>query len=286
LPNLATPILTNEQQRKKFCREFGLIWDQVASVQEVLDYPAIVAVIDFYQRLARNVNMLPDEWDLHQENQRSVVHFPRFKLFRPVFSMQMKKDSCGIESPLLTLYMLELGSTAVTPWRLAVKSASDALMICRLDPTFNEYRIVDFLLTNGIPFHTLQPSRIVMRMPDIPRACLLPLACNEGFTFGSQDYLAYREHCNAILIHPRGRAALMHGHFMWRIAFRSIMWEAVYRGPSGWSTNVDEMVVVRDPYTNEEFVDDKLSTAEQEALCGTYHCLTGESHSACQMDFY
>ena len=68
----------------------------------------------------------------------------------------------------------------------------------------------------------------------------------------------------------------MHGHFMWRIAFRSVLWEAVYRGPSGWSADIDEMVVVRDPYTNTEYIDDSLSTEEQEVLCGTYHCLTSE----------
>jgi hypothetical protein len=68
----------------------------------------------------------------------------------------------------------------------------------------------------------------------------------------------------------------MHGHFMWRIAFRSVMWEAVYNGPSGWSTDTDEMVVVRHPSTGRKFIDDKLSIVEQLALSGTYHCLTGE----------
>lgn len=284
LPVFATPILETDAKRKRFCHEFGLIWDQVVPVQEVLDYPATLAVIDFYHRLARNAKMLPDEWDLFQENHQSVVHSPRFKLFQPVFSTQTKKDSNGRELPPLTLYMLELGSAAIAPWKVAVKSASDALVICRLDPTFNEYHIIDFLLTNGIPFHTLQSSGTILRTPDIPRPCLTPLRSDE-YTFGSQDYLAYREHCHTILNHPRGRAALMHGHFMWRIAFRSVLWEAVYRGLSGWSADIDEMVVVRDPYTNMEYIDDSLSTEEQEALCGTYHCLTGESYYI-NLEFY
>jgi hypothetical protein len=238
-----------------------------------------VAVIDFYHRLAKNAKMLPNEWDLLQDNHQSVRCSSRFELFRPVFSIQTKKLTHDTtEVPSVTLYMLELGSMATAPWRVAVKSASDALMICRLDSTFNEYHIVDFLLTNGIPFHTLQPSGTILRMPDVPRPCLRPLARNEGYAFGSQDYLAYREHCHTILDHPRGRAALMHGHFMWRIAIGSVLWEAVYRGPSGWSVDTDEMVVVRDPYTNMEYIDDSLSTSEQDALCGTYHCLTGESH--------
>jgi hypothetical protein len=284
LPDLKTPILKNDQQQKKFCREFGLIWDKVEPIREVLEYPAVAAVIDFYQRLATNDDILPDEWDLSDKNQQSLLHSPRFKLFRPVFSTQTTKDN-GKESPLYTLYMLELGSKATAPWRLAVKKASDALVICRLDAKLSEYDIVEFLLTNGIGFHTLQSSRSLMRTPDIPRPDLIPLTRGQNYVFGSRDYLTYREHCHAILNHPRGRAALMHGQFMWRIAFRSVMWEAVCNGPSGLSTNMDEMVVVRDPSTKTEFVDDKLSTAEQEALCGTYRCSTGELHTAFSIQY-
>jgi hypothetical protein len=68
----------------------------------------------------------------------------------------------------------------------------------------------------------------------------------------------------------------MHGHFMWRLALRSVRFEAVFKGPSGWSPNPDEMITVRDPSTGTEYVDDKLSVDEQEALCGTYHCLTSK----------
>jgi hypothetical protein len=273
LPQVASQT---EQEQKKFCRDFGLIWDQVVPLKEALDYPAIAAVMDFFKRLAGKGALSPEEWDLSDDNQQPVHRLPRFRLFRPVFPEQTEKTKGSVQ----TLYMLDLGSKATAPWRLAVKSASDALMICRLDPKFTEYEIVDHLLTNGIAFHTLQPSRALTRTPD-GRPSLVPLMRGEGYTFGRRDYLAYRDHCQAILNHPRGRAALMHGHFMWRIAFRSVMWEDVYSGPSGWSTDSDEMIVVKDHTTNTEFVDDKLSTAEQEALCGTYHCLTGELRQSC-----
>jgi len=277
-PLVALPkvdMLKTEQERKAFCRCFGLIWKQVEPIQEVFTFPAVAAVIDFFRRLANNANMLHDEWDLLDKNQQSILRSPRFGLFRPVISTLVKEDRSKKEIPLYTFYMLELGPKATAPWRLAVKSASDALMICRLDLAFNEYDIVDFLLTNGIAFHTLQPLETLLQTPDIPRN-LTPHTRENGYTFSTCDYLAYREHCHTILNHPRGRAALMHGHFMWRIAFRSVMREAVYNGPSGWSTDTDEMVVVRDPSTGRKFIDDKLSTVEQLALSGTYHCLTGE----------
>jgi hypothetical protein len=68
----------------------------------------------------------------------------------------------------------------------------------------------------------------------------------------------------------------MHGGLMWRLAVPVVPWEDVYRGPSGWSLNPDEMIVVKDPVLQRELLDDRLTIAEQEALCGTYLCPTGK----------
>jgi hypothetical protein len=71
----------------------------------------------------------------------------------------------------------------------------------------------------------------------------------------------------------------MHGGLMWCLAVPVVPWEDVYRGPSGWSSNPDEMVVVKDPVLWQELLDDRLTIAEQEALCGTYFCQTGKFFS-------
>ena len=99
-----------ERQHKKICRDFGLIWDQVAPVREALEYPAVAAVIDFFKRLAGDGNLSSDEWDLSDKNQQPVRHSPRFKFFRPVFPKrtgETKEDH--------PLYMLDLGSQARAP---------------------------------------------------------------------------------------------------------------------------------------------------------------------------
>lgn len=274
LPNAA--MLTDEKERKSFCRSFGLIWDQVKPIEEVFTFPAVAAAIDFFVRLAKNLVLKDDEWDLSNNNLSSVSMSPRFRQFRPLQTTISFKDGSGLQSKEVTIYMLDLGSQSTAPWKIAVKSALDALVVCRIDPTFNEYNIVEFLLTNGIPFHTLQSSDTVDRTPDVHRPGLLPYRRPHEYKFESRDYLAYRQRCHSILSHPRGRAALMHGHFMWRLALRSVRFEAVFKGPSGWSPNPDEMITIRDPSTGTEYVDDKLSVDEQEALCGTYHCLTSK----------
>lgn len=272
IPLPSVPVLEDEKQRKSFCRSFGLIWDQVKTVEAVFTYPSVATAINFFLRLATKDSALKDdEWDLSSKNPFPVFASPRFRQFR---LLQTKGDH-GLQNKDVTIYMLDLGSKSVAPWKLAVKSALNALLICRLNPDFNEYDMVEFLLTHGISFHTLQPSNTVKQTPDVHRPCLLPLRRPPGYQFEARDYLGYRQRCHNILNHPRGRAALMHGHFMWRLAIRSVRFEAVCKGPSGWSSNPDEMLIVGDPSTGTKYLDDKLSVDEQEALCGTYHCFTG-----------
>jgi len=276
IPAPEVPALTDEKRRKSFCRCFGLIWDQVKSVDEVFAIQSVAAAIDFFLRLAKKSPLLADEWDLIPDNPFPVSMSPRFKQFRLLqTNISFKRDESGLHTKEVTIYMLDLGTNSTAPWKLAVKSALNALMVCRLDPSFNEYDIVEFLLTNGIAFHTLQPSSSISRTPHVQRASLAPFRRPHSYEFASRDYLAYRQRCHSILSHPRGRAALMHGNFMWRLALRSVRWEAVYSGPSGWSPNPDEMLVIQDPSTGIEYLDDKLSVDEQDALCGTYHCVTG-----------
>ena len=277
-PQIPLPIvdgLKDEKSRKSFCRSFGLIWHQVKTVEQVFTNPCVAAAIDFFIRLARGSDILADEWDLLNDNRQPVSLSPRFLHFRTLRTETTFKDSRGtLQTKPIALYMLDLPNSNV-PWKLAVKTALDALVICRLDQNLDEHGIVEFLLTNGIPFHTLRPSRMVLRTPNVSRPCLLPLRRPKDYKFESRDYLAYQERCHTILNNPRGRAALMAGHFMWRLALRSVRWETVHNGPSGWSPHLGEMLVVNDPSTNTEFIDDQLSPDEQDALCGTYHCATG-----------
>jgi hypothetical protein len=274
---LRSVAVLEEKKRMSFCRSFGLIWDQVKSVEEIFTLPSAAAAIEFFQQLAtKNSVLKDDEWDLCKNNPFPVFMSPRFRQFRLLQTTTSFRNGLGLQSKDVTIYMLDLGPKSVAPWKLAMKNALDALLVCRLDHTFNEYHIAEYLLTNGIPFHTLQPSSTVKRTPDIHRLCLLPFRRPDNYKYESRDYLAYRQRCHSILSHSRGRAALMHGHFMWRLALRSVRFEAVFNGPSGWSPNPDEMLIVYDRLTGIEYLDDKLSADEQEALCGTYHCLTGE----------
>jgi len=267
LPLPSVKELQGEAARKSFCRSFGIGWAEVQNIQSVFERPSLSAAVDFFRRLAqKNGSIMDDEWDLMARNVRGVMFTERFKQFRHV----QAKDGTH-------LYMLDLKERRSTKWFLALKRASDVAVVCRLHVNLKEYDIVEFLLTHGIPFHTLCPSNHVGTPNAVrvrPQPCLDLPTRQEGYEFNGSDYLAYRERCIAIIKHPRGRAVLMRGHYMWRLAMNVVPWEAVHNGPSGWSP-AEEMIVVEDSVTGMELVDDKLSEREQDALCGTYQCYTG-----------
>ncbi len=144
----------------------------------------------------------------------------------------------------MQLYMLDLKERRSAKWIFALKCAFDAAVVCRLDINFNEFDIVEFLLTHGIHFHILCPSNTIIRTPSVVRLPLDPSTRPAEFVFDGLDYLAYRERCNAILKHSQGRAALMCGHYMWQLAMNTVPWEAVLDGPSGWMLFVGRTIAI------------------------------------------
>ena len=50
----------------------------------------------------------------------------------------------------------------------------------------------------------------------------------------------------------------------------NIGFSSALSGPSGWSTNQEEMLIVKVPETGEEFIDDKLTDVELRFICGQY----------------
>ena len=81
-------------------------------LQVAFEYPAVTAIVDLLDCLAKNIIMAPDEWNLFNNNEQYVL-----KHFWWVFSTQSEKES-------------------------------------------NTVHIIDFLLTNGIPFHPDQPLHL------------------------------------------------------------------------------------------------------------------------------
>ena len=139
-------------------------------------------------------------------------------------------------------------------------------------------KIVAFLFLNGRPLNVLVVEQCTPPPP--------PMHVHPSLTLGyhSQDYKPglpeyhYYEHvrkqfCNL----PHGRAALLRGGIIWRLALESIGTSAAevlaFNGPS---QEVHQRgIPVQDPDTSVTIWDDNLTEAEMDLICGVYTVHTG-----------
>ncbi|KAG6913512.1 hypothetical protein DXG01_006247 [Tephrocybe rancida] len=87
----------------------------------------------------------------------------------------------------------------MAPWKLTMTSASDALMVCRLDASLSKYEVATYLLQHGIPFKTLLPARLAQETPmGPPLPCVLPARLSDT-KFSTKDYDSYSNLCTMIV---------------------------------------------------------------------------------------
>jgi hypothetical protein len=258
VPTFDNPVLETEVDRRRFMRFLGIRW--VNNLNSAFETSQISAAATFVRLLYTKGSSIPaDEWDLSRNNRQSIIFSTRLKALRSVGQ---------------DFFMFDFKDRSTVEWKLTVKTASHALLVCRLDSQFDESDLAYYLLQNGIPFNTLQLSTTLSRSP-IPKhpPLVIPFRLAD-YTFTLRDYEAFREQCHVILTQPRGRAALLRGYYPWRLAINEISFSSVISGPSGWSTEPEEMLVVKVPETGEEFIDDNLRDIELKLLSGTYNTST------------
>ncbi len=97
-----------------------------------------------------------------------------------------------------------------------------------------------------------------------------------GHDFTLLDYSAYLNKCRVLMQQKRLRAALLRGGYLWRVALSAMYFDDVLDGPSGLSSNEDDMFSVMLP-NGKRYVDDDLTEEETNILLGTYACKTGNA---------
>ncbi|KJA14676.1 hypothetical protein HYPSUDRAFT_124027, partial [Hypholoma sublateritium FD-334 SS-4] len=95
-----------------------------------------------------------------------------------------------------------------------------------------------------------------------------------GYIFDISDYAAYIDRCRYVILHrSSGRAVLLRGGYLWRVAVSEVSFDRVLAGPSGLSLNSGEMLVVT-LSNGKKYVDDSLRDWEINLLTGVYNCAT------------
>ncbi|CAA7270753.1 unnamed protein product [Cyclocybe aegerita] len=260
--------LSAENDQKNFLKLLGFPW--IAASKETLFHPSIAAAARFLKKLISKEKIQDVEWDLGTGHHRSLSINRRFACIRVVHPDGDKSKS---------LYLFDFGARATEPWKICMMSVSHALMLCRLDLQWKEYELAHYLVQNGIPFRTLQLSSTVRRAPIVSKLQQKHPFHPPSYTFTIDDYHAYLDRCGELLKSPHGRAALLTGGYIWRIAISSVSLDSVMLGPTGWSTKPEEMLVVREPSTGKEYIDDQLTEHELEILSGLNICMMGKANS-------
>ena len=174
--------------------------------------------------------------------------------------------------------MFEFGEQAARPWLLAVEKAAVALYIVRMDSAWTGYEIARSLVHRGIAFYTIRAHACIPSTP-IPHAEPTTIR-PPGYRFTVDDYRAYNHREALLLSTPRGRAALLKGGIIWRLAVETLNLEKCLEGPSV------EVIVHRrgriypTHHPSLNFCDDDLSIDELDDICGINYVLTGKPNSS------
>lgn len=215
-------------------------------------------------------NPASNRCDLTKDNFRSLAFSSRTQNIKNMHSFSNNDNDNSTE----TWYVFDFGDKATTNWRLAVKSAEDALTICRMDEDMNEVDIARNLVTLGIQFHTVRRRRAVEeQFTTISYAAQfiqLPQRQAE-YVFSKRDYDEYVHYRTLLLSQPRGRAALLRGGLIWRLAWATLSVDATVRGPTG-----EGHIIMLEDGRQGIWCDDELTEVECNLLCGTYIVQTGE----------
>jgi hypothetical protein len=186
-------------------------------------------------------------------------------------------DFSTIRRPSKDLFVFYSPRSAACKWVLGVHSSAAALYVCRYiltNPAAHTILTVAHrLVERGIPFRTLLPLECSPRQVSVsqefsPTSHRLLL-----HTFTVADFEASMLQCQTVLSSPQGRAALLRGGIVARIAKEYISNDSAFEGPSVEVTahQVGYLVPSEDGI---RLCDDDLTEHEVAIICGSYSLYT------------
>ncbi|KAJ3897282.1 hypothetical protein F5879DRAFT_814063 [Lentinula edodes] len=163
------------------------------------------------------------------------------------------------------------------PYLIALHSAATVLEIARRKWGPGTVDIIKCLIKEGLPFNTLIASYPPRICKVIPRRRPAVLGFRPtGFLPNSQDYHAYEVVRDEFLRSARGRAALLGGGIVARLARGIVNEDDVLDGPSVHALQEGEHALcVWEVGRGRAFWDDQLTSEEMDLICGTYEVATG-----------
>ena len=176
-----------------------------------------------------------------------------------------------------SVYILRPGASvqANHDWLLTIASPSCVLQ-CLRSCTSNLVAVARFCIQSGIAFNTWTS----IASPEISAGSSLPhprigLGIRpRGYSPGAADYAAYEDARDRLLSSSSGRAALLKGGIVWRLAMEFVNPSRVLIGPSDVAASQGHVIKLSD---DGYLCDDHLSDDASDLISGVYRVQTGES---------
>lgn len=220
------------------------------------------AVLDLYNFCVTNEKnpfAFPPLWDYHPDWRDQIINHEKFKYSR-------------VDAKLHLIGMND-GKDLTKQWYLlALRNPCTVVQLFRENP-HSHGEMVRSLIARGMPFATV---KCLKREPPVPlnRKSLGLGIRSTGHKFDSSDFLAYDTLKKELLNSELGRAALMRGGIVWRLAKNVVKVKKVVQGPTALVHTQGHHYGYMGGFS---LADDMLEQADEDVICGVYHVLTGKS---------
>ena len=227
----------------------------------------------FISQIAKNAKkavtiqeISPHLFDLNLENYNPLEHLFKF---------------ADVQRPSENLFVFHSPRSMACDWIIGVHSAPVVLYICRYileNPQAHTFvTIAHRLLERHIPFRTLLALPCSLRQKTIEDPYKPSSHRETTHQFTVADFETAMLRCQAVLSLPQGRAALLQGGIVGRIAKEYLSVDGILAGPSL------EVTAHRAGYLGASgrdgilYCDDELTQNEIADICGTYTLYTGKA---------
>ncbi|KAJ6618166.1 hypothetical protein B0H10DRAFT_2217935 [Mycena sp. CBHHK59/15] len=215
---------------------------------------AVSSFFGFLSKAEKLADVPPELYDLRQQDASASWRSP----------LQLRWEIINED----TYYFLSPEAAASTDWAIVVSSAASALDIMRRDWA-TTVDVARNLVARGISFKTFIGG-------PLPPSAAAPAAATarrrglgyrqQGFRPDPSSYLAYATMRDRLLRSPRGRAALMMGGVVARLARDVVAPESVLSGPTA-NAFTDGRCFSN---ASSAYCDDHLTDDEMDLICGVY----------------
>ncbi|KAG6819574.1 hypothetical protein H0H93_010595 [Arthromyces matolae] len=170
-------------------------------------------------------------------------------------------------------------TTANAPFQIGLQSAAFVLEVVRREMTSDLFRMCTWLLDAGVPFKTfIRGPRRTQMYPPVEVHYYGGLGYRpQGYVGDVNDYNAYvlcRDH---LLSSFAGRASLLAGGIVARLASSAVRYESVYFGPSHDVFDHGSCFCSSQPSTG-GYWDDYLTENDTDIICGVYRVSTNQRY--------